>query len=68
MNSTSPSPKSDFAYLNTASRTVRIPSRSLSLRVGAILILAGLLVGSFHWNSAASTSKKKPWAKTLPLR
>jgi uncharacterized repeat protein (TIGR01451 family) len=50
--------KSDFAHLYTSSRIIRKPSRYLSLRVGAILIVAGLLVGSFHWNSAASTSKR----------
>src|SRR5712691_3441177 len=58
MKSTSLPPKSDLAHLDTASRITRMSSRGLSLRVAAVLILAGLLLSSFHWGSAASTSKK----------
>jgi len=37
---------------------IAMPSAGLFLRVGAILILAGLLVSGVYWSSAASTSKK----------
>src|SRR5712664_3724902 len=43
---------------DTGRRIIRISSPGLFLRMGAILILTGLLASSFHWNSAASTSKK----------
>jgi len=36
---------------------IQMQSRSLFLRVGAILMLVGLLVSSFYWSSAASTSR-----------
>jgi uncharacterized repeat protein (TIGR01451 family) len=65
MKSTSLPLKSDLAHLDTASRITRMSSRGLSLRVAAVLILAGLLISSFHWGSAASTSKKNPLGQNL---
>jgi uncharacterized repeat protein (TIGR01451 family) len=54
--------KSDLPLLKDRSRESRTSSPRLSLRlslrVGAILILAGLMVGSFYWSSAAATSNK----------
>lgn len=54
--------KSDLPLLKDRRRQSRASSaRSslrLSLRVGAILILAGLLASGFYWSSAAATSNK----------
>ncbi len=54
--------KSDLPLLKDRGRESRTPSPRLSLRlslrVGAILILAGMLAGSFYWSSAAATSNK----------
>jgi uncharacterized repeat protein (TIGR01451 family) len=54
MKSTNPL-KSDLANLNTTRRKNRTRSLRLSLRFGAILILAGLLASGFYWSSAASS-------------
>lgn len=51
-------PKSNSADQNTSTRLIQKPSAGLILRVGAILVLAGLLVSGVYWNSAASTAKK----------
>ena len=50
-------PPSKSAHQNNT-RMIEMPSAGLFLRVGAILILAGLLVSGVYWNSAASTAKK----------
>ncbi len=65
MKSTSFQPKSNFVHLGIGKRIISMLSPGLSLRVGATLILAGLLVSSFHWNSAASTSKKTALSQNL---
>lgn len=50
-------PKSNSAHLNTGTRMILMPSAGLFLRVGAILILAGLLASGFYWSSASSASR-----------
>jgi uncharacterized repeat protein (TIGR01451 family) len=57
MKPTNLPPKSDLAHTVTVTRRIQIHSRSLILRVSAILVLAGLLAGSLYWSSAASASK-----------
>ncbi|MCM3906396.1 MAG: DUF5011 domain-containing protein [Pyrinomonadaceae bacterium] len=44
--------------LNTGARMLEMPSAGMFLRLGAILILTGLLASSFYWSSAAFTSGK----------
>lgn len=60
MKPTNVPPKSDFAHLGTVRSVIRMPSFGLSVRLGAILILAGLLVSSFYSASSASSAKKAP--------
>src|SRR6266498_558624 len=57
MTSTNLPIKSDSPHTATITRRIQTHSRSLILRVGAILVLAGLLAGSLYWSSAASASK-----------
>ncbi|HEY2974567.1 MAG TPA: immunoglobulin-like domain-containing protein [Pyrinomonadaceae bacterium] len=65
MKPTNLPPKYDLAHTVTVTRRIQIQSRSLILRVSAILVLAGLLAGSLYWSSAASASKNaSPYQKT----
>ena len=57
MKPTNLTTKSDLAHTVTVTRRIQVQSRSLVLRVSAILVLAGFLAGSLYWNSAASASK-----------
>ena len=56
MKQTNLSPTTELARTGT-NRKTQIRSRSLTLRFSAILVLAGLLVGSFYGSSAASVSR-----------
>jgi uncharacterized repeat protein (TIGR01451 family) len=58
MKSTNVTPISDVAHLHNDNVRTRIPSPGLFVRVGAILILAGLLVGTLYSASSASSLKK----------
>jgi uncharacterized repeat protein (TIGR01451 family) len=51
-------PKTKSAHLHNRTRIIEMPSAGSLLRLGAILILAGLLAGGSYWNSAAAISKK----------
>lgn len=50
MKRTYPSPKTNFATMIS-----HLPSPGLLRRVGAIILFAGLLIGSLYWSSTAST-------------
>jgi uncharacterized repeat protein (TIGR01451 family) len=57
MKSTNLPPKSNLLHTTTVSRRIQIHSRSLIVRISAILVLVGLLAGSLYWSSVASASK-----------
>lgn len=52
--------KKNSADINTATRITQMPSAGLFLRVGAILVLAGLLASGVYWSAAASASRNAP--------
>jgi uncharacterized repeat protein (TIGR01451 family) len=67
MKPTNVPPQSDFVRLGTVRSVIHIPSFGLSARLGAILILAGLLVSSFYSASSASSAKKAPINQSPPV-
>ena len=63
MKTTNLSPTSD----SNVTHSIPICSRSLILRVSAILVLAGLLAGSLYWSSAASAAKNTSPNQRVPV-
>jgi uncharacterized repeat protein (TIGR01451 family) len=51
-------PKTNSTDTNIATRLIQMPGAALFLRVGAVLVLAGLLASGVYWSAAVSASNK----------